>query len=217
MLNLEPIFNHAIAAFEEFSDALEIRPLPAAIYLMQRDVVNHYEYAITHYFPIPLSMPYLQNSSIGSPYEKWRKFTNDDFDLLAFAIHNLIRYTSRFVYETVGVGLQKQNRHREIKSLMGDRYTKPLCDIRLYGRQIGITVLPANANALEVTPFAESLVPARTDIGDRQILDEICELCRSELSVLADLNSRFGALCTTFQNQGPVTVPYDSINEGWWT
>lgn len=100
MLNLSQIFEDGIFVFRNFSSFLTVPPLPATIFMMQRDVVNHYRYALTHYLTVPLEAHFLEDSSIGSPYEKWSQFTNDDFDMLAFAVHNLIRYTGRLGHET---------------------------------------------------------------------------------------------------------------------
>lgn len=76
-------------------------PLPAAVYMMQVvDVIDHYRYALTHYLTLTLNEPYLQISSLGTPYQKWAFFVNKDFELLALSVHNLLRYTSRLVHET---------------------------------------------------------------------------------------------------------------------
>jgi hypothetical protein len=74
--------------------------------MMQLDAVNHYRHALDHYFTLTLNEPFLQNSSIGTPYQKWAYFTNEDFGMLSFAIHNLLRYTSRLVHETEGMALR---------------------------------------------------------------------------------------------------------------
>ena len=63
----------------DYSDKIRIKPLPTTIYMMQMDLINHYEYAINHYFDISLDEHYLQNSSLGTPYQKWMKFNNDQF------------------------------------------------------------------------------------------------------------------------------------------
>jgi hypothetical protein len=41
--------------------------------MMQQDVISHYQYAMSHYFNLTLKEKYLQNSSIGTPYQKWQK------------------------------------------------------------------------------------------------------------------------------------------------
>ena len=216
MLNLALIFEHAVEAFEEFGEALEVPPLPVAVYLMQRDVINHYRHALTHYFPISLSAHYLQNSSIGTPFEKWRKFTNDDFGMLAFAIHNLIRYSGRLVHETLEVGLRKQDRLRERgnRKQRSDSFTAALCDIALRQRQIGIQI--NLDNSLEITPFNyDGLANNRLEIGNRELLVELCAAGNSEISSLISMNEAFGKLCLLQQAKEPLAIPYTAMNISW--
>jgi len=94
MLNLKEPFIDAASVFEEAGEHLTISPMASVVYVMQRDVINHYRYALTHYLTVDLSAPFLQHSSLGTPYQKWAKFTNDDFNMLFFAIENLLRYTA---------------------------------------------------------------------------------------------------------------------------
>lgn len=54
------------------------------------DIANAADHALTHYFPISLDEPYLQNSSLGTPYQKWAKFTNDDFLNLDACLQTLV-------------------------------------------------------------------------------------------------------------------------------
>ena len=54
------------------------------------DVINAAEYALNHYFPLTLKEPYLQNSSVGTPYEKWAMFTNEDFAALDVCLQRLL-------------------------------------------------------------------------------------------------------------------------------
>src|SRR5262249_27387156 len=100
MLNLSFIFEDANTSLAKYADRLAVVPLPAAVYMMQVDVLNHYRYALSHYLMLTLDEPYLQNSSLGTPYQKWAYFVNENFEMLSFAIHNLMRYTSRLVHET---------------------------------------------------------------------------------------------------------------------
>src|SRR5260370_40853869 len=100
MLNLSFIFDDAIHALKEYSDCLAVVPLPAAVYMMQVDVINHYRYALEHYLTLTLNESYVQNSSLGTPYQKGAYFTNEDFAMLSFAVHNLLRYPSRLIDET---------------------------------------------------------------------------------------------------------------------
>ena len=54
--------------------------LAVVIYHLLGDVVNAGEHALVHYLPLTLEEDFLQNSSIGTPYQKWARFTNEDFE-----------------------------------------------------------------------------------------------------------------------------------------
>jgi hypothetical protein len=216
MLKVAPIFTCANEAFAEFGDHLRVKSLPIVVYLMQRDVINHYRHALTHYFPVSLSEPYLQNSSIGPPYEKWRKFANENFDLLSFALNNLMRYTSRFGHETICVALENQNRHREIKRLSDEMlpdFTSVLCDVNR-GRQIGIEIL--EDNSLNLTPFAYPLAPNRIEIGDRSVLQSLCEQGHSEVEFLKVAHRTFAQQVNKYNAGKTLAHDFDAMNESWW-
>jgi len=125
---------------------------------MQMDVINHYRYALDHYLTVPLDAPFLQNSSLGSPYQKWSFFTNKDFELLSFAVHNLLRYTSRLIHESECRGLRDSERYTEMKRT-SNTYTNPICEIRYRGKAIGVAVHPDNR--LSITPVRTERSPER--------------------------------------------------------
>ncbi len=151
LLNLCPIFQDAIDVLSQYASHLRVPALPATVYLMQQDVINHYRYAATHYLPLTLNEHFLQNSSIGSPYEKWAKFTNEDFDVLAFTVTNLIRYTTRLIHETESVALKAERRYHEANA-RSNAYIAPLVEIDCRNRQIGIRV--NSDETLTITPFS---------------------------------------------------------------
>jgi hypothetical protein len=64
--------------------------LAVVIYHLLGDVVNAAELALTHYFPLTLTESFLQNSSIGTPYQKWAKFTNEDFQKVDQCLQRLV-------------------------------------------------------------------------------------------------------------------------------
>lgn len=70
MLNLAFMFDDAIHAMTRYAEDLAVAPLPAAVYMMQVDVLNHYDYALKHYLTVALDAPFLQDSSLGTPYQK---------------------------------------------------------------------------------------------------------------------------------------------------
>jgi hypothetical protein len=149
MLNLAFVFDDAVRALTRYSDRLQIAALPAAVYLMQVDVINHYQYALDHYLTVPLDSPFLQNSSFGTPYQKWAHFTNEDFELLSFSVHNLLRYTSRLIHESECIGLRESGRFDEMRAL-SNAYTATICDMRYEGKAFGVTVHPNSR--MTITP-----------------------------------------------------------------
>jgi hypothetical protein len=134
MLNLTFMFDDANRALTKFASRLAVFPLPAAVYLMQRDVINHYNYALDHYFTLTLHEPFWRNSSIGPPYQKWAYFTNEDFGLLSFTIHNLLRYTSRLVHETECAVLVDEAKYSDYP------YTDLLCEMKYRGKRVGVSI-----------------------------------------------------------------------------
>jgi hypothetical protein len=150
MLKLKFLFEGANRAMAVASGRLRVAPLPATVYMMQVDVLNHYRYALTHYFTLGLTERCLQNSSLGSPYEKWMFFTNKDFGMLSFAVHNLLRYTSRLFHETEVRELRGAERFREMKT-ESNRYTDLICEFKAARFAVGIKV--EAGNVLMITPL----------------------------------------------------------------
>ena len=165
MLNLSFVFDDAIRALTEHAERLTVSPLPAAVYMMQVDVVNQYRHALDHYLPLSLHEPFLQNSSLGTPYQKWALFTNEDFDALSFAVHNLLRYTSRLVHETECLDLADARRFDE-RARRSNSYTGPLAQIKHKHKSIGVTVhedhrISVDSLRIEHSPdqFSQNAVP----------------------------------------------------------
>jgi len=140
MLNLRYFYEDAVRCMEH-SKELRIAPLPATVFMLQADVINSYRYALTHYLTVPLDARFLQNSSMGTPYQKWAHVTNEDFMGLSFSLHNLLRYTSRLFHETAAVPLRRQRRYDEMNA-RSNAYTSPIGEIHAQGRMVGVTVHP---------------------------------------------------------------------------
>ncbi len=166
MLNITFIFDDAIHALRKYGSDLAVVPLPAAVYMMQVDAINHYRYALEHYFPLTLNESFLQNSSLGTPYQKWAYFTNEDFGMLSFAVHNLMRYTSRLVHETEFVALRDQEPVDEMKR-RSNSYTSPICEIRYRKKSIGVTVHSDHRLSIVAvrTEWSPERVTARSKVG----------------------------------------------------
>jgi hypothetical protein len=159
MLNIGFAFEDAVDSLDHYSNALEIYSLPPAVFLMQRDVINHYRHSLTHYFSISLEEPYLQNSSHGSPYQKWAFVVNENFDLLSLLILQLLRYTSRLVHETKIKTLLSKSQY-EASSISSNCYTNPICEIKFKNKPIGIHVQADER--LQVTWIRAEPRPERT-------------------------------------------------------
>jgi hypothetical protein len=158
MLNLAFIFDGANHALTRYAQDLAVAPLPAAVYMMQVDVINQYEHALKHYLTLTLYEPFLQNSSLGTPYQKWAYFTNEDFGRLSFLVHNLLTYTSRLIHETECLALSEGRSPEKLSSEYAEQslqsvqefwrdrkaksssYITPICEIRYRNKLIGIIV-----------------------------------------------------------------------------
>jgi hypothetical protein len=145
--------------------------------MMQVDVINHYHYALEHYLTVALDKSFLQNSSLGTPYQKWAYFTNADFEMLSFAVHNLLRYTSRLFHETEYPALndrekeelsfQSQVKHFDIKHFgkakrKSNSYTDPICEIRYRNKSIGVMV--HDDHRLSIVAFRTEFGPERLKV-----------------------------------------------------
>jgi hypothetical protein len=164
MLNLNFVFDDALKALRSISCELDILPLPASVYMMQQDVINHYQNAFGRRFKLSLNDSSLQNSSLGTPFQKWSFFANEKFKILTLLIHNLLRYTSRLVHETECRQFEKEMRFDEMKRL-SNYYTGPICEIAYHNRYIGFMVL--ENELFEVSTFQRDN-PISQNLGMRQ-------------------------------------------------
>ena len=81
--------------------------LAVVLYHLLGDVVNAAEHALTHYFPLTLRESFLQNSSIGTPYQKWAKFTNEDFLTVDQCLQRLIPAGWKWYDQTINQPLHE--------------------------------------------------------------------------------------------------------------
>ena len=211
LLNLLPLFRDACAALERKS-AVEVPSLPATVSMMQRDVTNHYRYALSHYFDLSLEEHFLQHSSFGSPYAKWAKFTNDDFEALTFSAHNLIRYTGRLLLMTELKLLASDGQLDEMKD-RSNAYVHPLLEIRYQQKRIGLTIQPDHVVSL--TPFGPSLENRRFEIRNRAVLAELKSSGLLELDTLLTEATQFEKLCREFYGTDKVAADFTSTHPSW--
>lgn len=82
--------------------------LAIAIHYLLEDVANAVDFATTHYLPLTLREPFLQNSSIGTPYQKWVKFTNEDFENVDRCLRRLIPAAWQWYDQTVDLSSHEE-------------------------------------------------------------------------------------------------------------
>lgn len=217
MLNLEYLFHDAVLALEEASAQLQIAPLPSVVFMMQRDVINQYRYALEHYLHVNLKSSFLQNSSLGTPYEKWAKFTNEDFENLFFAIGNWVRYTARLLDETLAAKQKIQDEFSESKAT-GSRYISQIVGIR-HGR-VFIGVRCEDSQVLSVIPLADSAalhrpseakaMPIDSENARNEVLARVIAEGEAEISRLTSMHEKFTVLCTEFYSGHSAIAPFDA-------
>jgi len=236
MLNLAFIFDDAIYALTQHADDLEVVPLPAAVYMMQHDVINHYHLALEHYLTVGLDEPSLQDSSLGTPYQKWAFFTNMDFESLSFTIHNMMRYTSRLIHETeclvpnarsharLNKACEESSQPRkfwEAMAIKSNSYTTPIGEIRR-NKSIGVMVHDdhrLSIAAVRTRPEGEPPEPIQTetiDIRDRSRLVTLQERGRVEIGELRSRNRAFAEVCDAFYQSRRVAQPFENLNQPYW-
>lgn len=214
MLNLVCVFDDAVEAIRDHSSRLAIAALPATVFLLQRDVINHYRYAVEHYLDVDLGAPFLQGSSFGSPYQKWAHFTNEDFEQVSFVTANLVRYTSRLVHETTLEALEEA-RQFAARSALSNGYTVPLCKLKYEGAKIGVRV--GDDQTLTVSPFvnAPHVRPFTVSIRDRGELRTVKGQGLAEIAALERRSSDFAAACRRFHDSEDPFRPFTKLHESW--
>lgn len=223
MLNLEFPFQDACLAIAEASEHLQVAPLAAAVYLMQRDVINQYQYALEHYLTVNLSASFLQNSSLGTPYQKWAKFTNRDFEGLFFSIGNLLRYTARLLDETLAAKQHNQQNFSESKAT-SSLYISQLVAIRDSNHFIGVRC--EQDPAISITPLEDIGRPGQASSKARslridtepvriEVLQQVRSEGEAEIQRMTAFHETFSALCRRYYDEHDVIAPYDGLHPSY--
>ena len=140
MLRLYFAYDDAQRALEKYGASLNVLPLPATVFLMQQDVINQYRYALDHYLTHPLDASFLQNSSLGTPYQKWAHFNNENFEHLGTSIFLLLRFTARLMHETAVKSLHTSSEYREAGDI-SNPYISMLVELSHHKKRFGIHIL----------------------------------------------------------------------------
>ena len=223
MLNINPIFSDALTAILHGGEHLEAAPLAATVYLRQRDVINHYRSALEHYLTAELSAPFLQNSSLGTPFQKWAKFTNDDFMLLSFHIHNLLRYTARLLCETLS---RKHDAQREfaMSKDASSKYISLLVNLAPPATGIGVRIADPRSVQVRSLAAGDELVTTGThdeiyawesDVERRDVLRKLMLWGENELAILCEAHEAYAAVCEQFYKDHQITVPFDRLHPSY--
>lgn len=72
-------------------------------YHLLSELLKTAHHALVHYFTLTLNEEFLQNSHIGAPYQKWAKFTNDDFQAVDKCLKALLPVISHMYSEISNV------------------------------------------------------------------------------------------------------------------
>ena len=134
MLNLRFMFDDAITGVDSFYHKLAIPSLPAAVFLMQEDVIHRYRHGLTHYLTEPLTSTAVENSRLGSPHSKWVSVVNGNWRVISFAVWNLLHFSVRLFHETRYHGMRLHPPSGNLRSVM---YESPLMEMKS-GSEIGI-------------------------------------------------------------------------------
>lgn len=224
MLNLEFLFKDAIQSLRTGADMLQIPSLPVSVFMMQQDLLNHYEYAINHYFNLTLNDSFLQNSSLGTPYQKWKKFTNYDFKLLFFTIRILTTFTSRLYHES---DQRQRIADKDFDTLKKDsnRYTKLICEFKYKNRKVGIEVnenetLTISSIVLEGVLLEDgnwtSISSKEIDISNRSVLKKIVDEAKKEIDELDKLKNTYIVECKKYISERNIFLEYKNIHRSYW-
>lgn len=225
MLNVSPFFQLAIDAMDG-PRSPEVKLAPLVVLAAQQDFLNHLSYAANHYLTVPLTAPFLQKSSIGTPYQKWAKFTNEDFNLLDYSFWLLLQSTSRLWHEVHmrypldrAVLAADHDAYQKIKQT-SNRFTNLVCARKFNDCRVGLTIL--ENESIEVDSLSwDSGYPVATksslSVKNRNGLVDVRYQLMSELGALTELHEQFATCCKRFCATNDIYAKHDLIHESYWT
>lgn len=151
MLDISRIFEDGIHVFRNFSSSLTVPPLPATIFMMQRDVVDHYGFALMRSLT-----PYADEECVPVSHavQRDRRRTNRANEAcarLALVVRDVIRYTARLGHATELAGFDPSPRPEDLKNSR-IRYVGIITELRRSDAAIGLRMEPGHV--LIRTPFA---------------------------------------------------------------
>jgi hypothetical protein len=230
MLEGLPAFSEYVIRIGTVARARPCGSLALVVYHLLGDMANAAELALNHYFPLTLAEPYLQNSSLGSPYQKWATFTNKDFGVLDECVRRVVRAGWRAYEEAV-------------RSVDGDWSTKDAWHW-FHSVYTGYASCIVHVEEPSLTLSTVSLVgwvapgahafsnvvnrpdpPASTPppvafttrgISDRTAIAEMRELGEANLRALRRLNHDFAGWLRDNCTLDELTAPHEGTLSGTW-
>lgn len=88
--------------FDEALTSKELLANPKVVYDLYRnlsDVISDVDLVAKHYLALDLTEEYLQNSFLGEPIDKWRRFFNEDLELLNNSVKQYLNSLSYIKFD----------------------------------------------------------------------------------------------------------------------
>jgi hypothetical protein len=209
--------------------------LVVVIYHLLGDVANAAEHAVTHYLPLALEDGCLQNSSWGTPYQKWARFTNEDFEELDQCLRRLIPAVwnwhhrpfdlpaRKFLGSTMGAWhwldairteyaacvVSPTEQAMTLSAISMDGWIDPTARGFLYPwESIGVVKKAA------AKPLPPIVIKTTCDISERAVIAELQRGGLARVGELRSLNAQFANWLQTHCSIEDVVVPHDGTLSG---
>ena len=195
--------------------------LQVVMYHLLGDVVNAAEYTLIHYFPLSLAEPFLQNSSIGTPYQKWAKFTNEDFQKVDHCLRRLIPAAWDCYVNAEELSASTKDAWHWFYSLLTE-YNCCTVDVGTPTLTISTLHLDGWVDAIggrfrnvinrpdwdRNEPSPPILSKSTWDIADRETIANLQRLGTMRLEEMRHLNDRFARWISTHCTMEEITAPH---------
>jgi hypothetical protein len=208
--------------------------LAVVIYHLLGDAVNAAEHALTHYLPLTLTESFLQGSSLGTPYQKWAKFTNEDFKKLDQCVRRLVPAAWNWYDEAVDRATVELFASRKDAwhwfHTVNTQYAACVVnpsepELTVSAFNLGGWVEPVGGRFLNVwnrPPWDDAEPPpaivtkATHDICDRAAVRELQRMGVARLAELRGLVARFAGLLRAHCTMGEITAPHSGTLSDCW-
>lgn len=203
-------------------------PLALVIHYQLCDLLNATHFALTHYLPLTLHESFLQNSSLGTPYQKWAKITSEEFAILDSCLIRLLAVAKLWYEQTVDLGSHEESAASKVAegwfstvkkefrscSVRQDAYLLEFCSLNLDGwladDQVRFLNLWNFARPDDVPPAPLPSVVERCirDISDRTIVRQLQEVGLNRLSQMRTTNNKLTTWIRSHYSIEEATAPH---------